>query len=108
MDIIKSAIGHLMYTTQRDRFKVAEIADHLHDHWESIADGRAKDSGWRIALNSYLTNRKDVFERPERFYWALSTARPSHILTDATARTSARTRRQPPLVKACPQNSNVA
>ena len=80
LESIRSALGHLYFTTQRDRFKVKEIADHLALHWETMVShhgfrekGKPGDKQrWRDALNSYLTNNKKDFARPQKFYWSFA------------------------------------
>jgi hypothetical protein len=47
---IESVIGgmaHLTWTTQRTRFKVKEIGNHLEEHWDTLCYQREKRSNWR-------------------------------------------------------------
>ena len=47
---------------------------------------------WRDALNSYLTNNKKEFDRPQKFYWSFAIVRcpPSLLARHAAGTTHAR------------------
>ena len=44
---------------------------------------------WRDALNSYLTNNKKEFDRPQKFYWSFAIVRcPPSLLARHAAGTT--------------------
>ena len=67
------------WTTQRDSFKIAEIAKCIEENWDVLAFSRAREENknWQKSLGSYVTNsnHKQLFvgTRP---YWGFATAAP--------------------------------
>ena len=62
IESVLGATGHLMWTTQRDMFKVVEIGDHLEKYWDILCHTRPLRENWRGPLNSYFTNNRDRCE----------------------------------------------
>ena len=74
LESILGGVQNLMYTQQRDMFKVAEIAEHLDKHWNALCHlrDRGDNKKWKKSLNSYLTNNMKKFRRPRMSYWSLA------------------------------------
>ena len=68
------------WTTQRDSFKIAEIAKCIEENWDVLAFSRARgeNKNWQKSLNSYVTNsnHKQLFVQETRPYWGFATAAP--------------------------------
>ena len=68
------------WTTQRDSFKIAEIAKCIEENWDVLAFSRAREENknWKKSLNSYVTNsnHKQLFVQETRPYWGFATAAP--------------------------------
>ena len=71
IDSVLGAIGNLMWETQREFFKVTEVADHLDTHWDVLCFRRQKHCNWRGPLNSYFTNNKQRL-RQRKPYWGIA------------------------------------
>lgn len=71
IDSILGAVGNLMWETQREFFKVVEVADHLEAHWEILCYRRERNRNWRGPLNSYFTNNKERL-RQKKPYWGIT------------------------------------
>ena len=63
------------WTTQRDSFKIAEIAKCIEENWDVLAFSRAREENknWKKSLNSYVTNsnHKQLFTGA-RPYWGFA------------------------------------
>ena len=75
IDSVIGAMSNLMWHTQRDVFKVVEIANHLQKHWNILCYRREQKQNWRGPLNSYFTNNKDKFMQ-QKPYWGLAQPEP--------------------------------
>ena len=93
LESILGGFQNLMYTQQRDMFKVAEVAEHLDKHWDTLCyqRDRGDNKRWKLSLNSYLTNHKNKFQRAKKFHWSLAnpdndpcgpTVQPCRLLKD--------------------------
>jgi hypothetical protein len=69
IDSILGAMGNLMWETQRECFKVVEVADHLEKYWDILCYRRQKNCNWRGPLNSYFTNNKERLRQQKPYWW---------------------------------------
>ena len=64
------------WTTQRDSFKIAEIAKCIEENWDVLAFSRPppENKNWQKSLNSYVTNsnHKQLFAQETRPYWGFA------------------------------------
>ena len=71
IDSVLGAMGNMMWETQREFFKVVEVADHLEKHWDILCYRRERKRNWRSPLNSYFTNNKEKL-RQQKPYWGIA------------------------------------
>ena len=71
IDSVLGAMGNMMWETQREFFKVSEVADHLEKHWDILCYRRDRKRNWRGPLNSYFTNNKEKL-RQQKPYWGIA------------------------------------
>ena len=71
IDSILGAMATLVWSTQREWFKVKEIGDCIEENWATLCYQREQRPNWRGPLNSYFTNNKGRLVQQKPF-WSIA------------------------------------